>query len=189
MKKSILIAVMAIAGLSAKSQTLPIDSATQKVTYNAIVTATGKKDELYSKARSWFATAFKKANYVLQMDDKEAGKLIGKGTATGVLKDSWNISVTAGFTLSYTVFVTVKDGKYRYEITDFSEQDYELAGHALWSKHNYDISDLAINPKYKKGSGEYKKDIQPYLKLTQSVGEDLSKTLIEAMAGNNKDNF
>lgn len=80
--------------------------------YSEVVDVPGKNsDQLYSSAREWFADSFNSANDVLQMDDPVAGKLIGKGT----------FELTIGYIIwrpNFTIKIFVKDGKYKYEISD-----------------------------------------------------------------------
>ena len=91
-----------------KEVAFPKDS-TGKIVYTEVVEMPGvTKDVLYSRAYEWFAKSFVSANNVIQMQDKEAGKIIGKG-CYGFDKNKVN------FTLS----IYLKDGKYKYEITDF----------------------------------------------------------------------
>lgn len=59
---------------------LQIDSISKKAEYTGIVQVAGvSKEELYTRARSWFVKTYKDADVVIQMDDKDAGKIIGKG--------------------------------------------------------------------------------------------------------------
>ncbi len=189
MKTLITIGVLAALCLSVKAQTLPMDSVSKKVSYGSIIPIQGTKDELYIKAKQWFVKSFKSANYVLQMDDKEAGKLIGKASEIGIIKDSFGISSLGEFKLNYTVYITVKDGKYRYEITDFNSQD--IPSKNLWVIKNYDISEIVNDPKSKKSNGNYKKDYLRYIVLTDKIGSDLSASIKETMNASvsNKDNF
>lgn len=74
--------------------------------------------QLFDRARQWFNTAFKDSGEVLNIQDKESGELAGKG----VLKYNSRIfsgsNATTGW-VSFTVQVLVKDGRYRYDITNF----------------------------------------------------------------------
>jgi len=102
---------------------LPIDSATKQITYKAIVEVPGvTAADIYSRSREWFATAFKSANSVLQMDDKAAGKLIGKGVFmhSYLIKAGFGVTAPMSYTIGFTINVTVKEGKYRVIITDFT---------------------------------------------------------------------
>ena len=53
----------------------------------------GTKDELYLKVKNYFARAYRDANSVLQVDDKEAGLLIGKGLYSDCFGYKANITV------------------------------------------------------------------------------------------------
>lgn len=67
-------------GYSQNTPNLPIDNETKLITYSEVIIldSTVNKSELYSRAREWFAKAFKSSKNVIQMDDKENGKIIGK---------------------------------------------------------------------------------------------------------------
>ena len=60
----------------AQPPNLPIDSTTHLITYSEVVKVDGNKDELYSRAREWFAKTYNSAKNVIQMDDKD--KIVGK---------------------------------------------------------------------------------------------------------------
>jgi hypothetical protein len=93
---------------------LPTDSATHTVTYGGVIEVPGaKKSELYSRAREWYTTNFGSAKAVLEMDDREDGKLIGKGFA------KFGFGKPIDWAMWRTVKIEVKDEKYRYTITDF----------------------------------------------------------------------
>lgn len=79
--------------------------------------------ELYSRAKFWFVTAYNSANDVLQMDNKENGEIIGKA----IMKYNPNVFVGSETTkgnIKYTIKIFVKDGRYKYEITDFIHDPY-----------------------------------------------------------------
>ncbi len=173
MKKILLIFLLAPVGLYAQSITLPIDSISHKIDFTEVVKVDGaSKDDLYIKAREWFAKTFVSAQKVIQMDDKDAGKIIGRGTARGV--ESSFLSPVS-FTLYYTVSITMKDGRYRYEITDFEYQDdptkYELSP----SKHVLDL--IATDPKHKKKDGTYRDLWNGYLQKVFTTAESISASL------------
>ncbi len=98
---------------------LPIDSLTGKITYTDIVylDSTITKDELFMVGREWMAKSFKSATDVLKMDDKEEGVMVGKGTMPF---NSKTMGIEAPMMdLHFTISVYLKNGKYKYEITDF----------------------------------------------------------------------
>lgn len=93
---------------------LPLDSTTNRFTYTAVIEVPGvSKLELYTRARSWFVEYYKDADAVIQMEDKESGRLIGKGRF-GVI---WQMGVER--LIRHTVQIDVKDGRFRYSISNF----------------------------------------------------------------------
>jgi hypothetical protein len=135
----------------------PHDSITHKVTYQGVVQIPGiNRNELYSRAKEWFAKNFKSVKDVLQMDDKEAGKLIGKG----------NFDIGDNCYYNFTLSIFIKDNKYKYIITDYtfnhpsiygnaeSVYDYpiesekcafKMRGKPLWNKLRLPIKEKSIN--------------------------------------------
>jgi hypothetical protein len=115
------------------------------------------------------------------MDDKESGKIIGKGTA----KSSYTILLTVFyFTLHYTVSVTVKDGRYRYEIFDFYAQD-DAASSTLWSIDQIVTGRLNNGIKTMNNDGSYKSMFGRYTKLTGSASLTIAESLKKAMVEKN----
>jgi len=103
-----------------ESTKLPIDPETNKITYSEVVLVDSitTKQELYLNAKEWFVHAFNSAQNVIQFDDKESGKIIGKGlisvgSTLGPVKSSDNLGV-----VSFVVEIQLKNGKYRYNFTD-----------------------------------------------------------------------
>lgn len=85
-----------------------------------ILDSTYKKDDLYRNAKLYFVDNYKSAKDVIQYDDKEQGKIIGKGLFT--LSDYQTIiftPVSETRDVYYTTEITCKDGKYRYRLYGF----------------------------------------------------------------------
>jgi opacity protein-like surface antigen len=123
--KKLLLAALLLAALSSQANAqswknpLPLDSATHRVVYTGVVAVPGAtKDELYSRAREWFATNFGSAKAVLEMDDREAGKLIGNANSQFMLVFG-GILASTPMRLWRTIRVELKDGKYRYTLANF----------------------------------------------------------------------
>jgi len=127
--KAFLLALLIFAPMLMRAQSvvLPIDSTTHKVTFTGVVQVPGvTQADLYSRAREWFATNFNSGKAVLDMDDKEAGKMIGKAYADFSLRAPLVGDITQK--LWRQVKVYVKDGRYRYELTEFSTEGYLASG-------------------------------------------------------------
>jgi hypothetical protein len=91
------------------------------ITYKAIVDVSGvSANDIYSRSRECFATAFNSANNVLQMDDRTAGKLIGKGVFhTYLLKAGFGAIMPINYVIGFTVNISIKEAKYRVIMPDF----------------------------------------------------------------------
>lgn len=87
---------------------------TEVVNVDSITT----KKELFNRAKIWFTEAYNDANKVIQLQDEENGQIIGKGKIPYESKIYFGSAGTRGF-ISYTIKIFTKDGRYKYEITDF----------------------------------------------------------------------
>jgi hypothetical protein len=81
--------------------------------------------QLYARCRSWFAESYRSAQDVIQMDDKENGKIIGKGNLKYSSKIFVGSEATKGW-VRYTVSIQVKPGRYKYELTNFNHEGNPL---------------------------------------------------------------
>lgn len=127
MKTKILIALLTIYGIAnAQEKTFfPIDSVTGKIIYTEIVKADSTtKEKLYLKGREWLANTFKSSKEVIEMDDKEAGLIIGKGTLVVSLNGDWGY-------IHFTVALYFKDGRYKYEIKNITHEHPKSASGSL----------------------------------------------------------
>lgn len=81
-----------------------------------IDTASGLKNDLFIKSNEWLAKTLNSAKDVIQMQDKEAGKLIAKG----IMKSQQSPGLgSANFYINYTLTIDTKDRKYRIILSDF----------------------------------------------------------------------
>lgn len=108
--------------VSGQEVQLPVNKESKMIEYTELVTVDSPLTQniLYSKAKDWFAKAFISSENVIQKDDKEAGIIIGKGI----------IPVTGGIYLTdskidFTLKVQVKDGRYKYWISNFNHKSYK----------------------------------------------------------------
>jgi hypothetical protein len=75
-----------------------------------------KKDDLYRAAREWFVETYNNAESVLQLDDKEDGKLMGKALYTYSVSSRFD---SERINLKFILNLDIRDGKYRYRIYSF----------------------------------------------------------------------
>ena len=89
-----------------------------KITYTGVVQIDSiSSAELYKRSKRWFFDTYNSGKDVIQLDDKENGEIIGKG----YFETYWQSSFLGGMNINVyqTIKVQVKDGRYKYEITDF----------------------------------------------------------------------
>lgn len=92
--------------------------------FTIIDSVQGSKNDLYVRANEWMAKAFVSSKSVIQMQDKEAGKIIGKAVINIPLIETNNLSET----VNYTISIDVKDGRYRCVLSDFYHEGVVYAG-------------------------------------------------------------
>ena len=84
--------------------------------YSEVVSMPGKTaEQLYVKAREWFAESFISADNALLMDDRISGRIIAKGSIP-VLNQKGKL----GWYANFTIKVSFKDGKYKNEVSNIS---------------------------------------------------------------------
>jgi len=98
--------------LSAWSQAPDLPRVAGKVNYTEIITVDSvTTSELFIRARTWYAKTFNSAKDVIQMENGET--IVGKALLP------LNRNGLHSGSMHYTVTLSVKEGKYRYEFTDF----------------------------------------------------------------------
>lgn len=116
MKKILLLLIAVIVSCGVYAESKPIS-------FTETVQAEGTQDELYRRAEAWFATTFVDANEVLQVEDMEAGQLIGRGGIEFISQRFVGAATVRG-SINYIVKIFVKDGRYKYEMIDFRHKSY-----------------------------------------------------------------
>lgn len=97
-----------------------IDSLTGRIIFKEVVSATGNKQQLYNKAKEWFISNYNSGKDIIQLDDPANGKIIGRAPFSfqSMPATSGDLNIYNN-TLWYRITINVKDGAYRYIITDF----------------------------------------------------------------------
>ncbi|RZJ94736.1 MAG: DUF4468 domain-containing protein [Hymenobacter sp.] len=100
---------------------IPFD-ATGHIVYTEVVQVPGATQaELYARAKLWFVDTFKSAKDVVQAEEKEAGVIQGTGYRDIAVM---SMGIPNREKLWYTVKIAVKDGRYKYDVTNFRVQLY-----------------------------------------------------------------
>lgn len=124
MKKALLFLTLAIA-IESSSQDNKFPNPYQFILIDTSITAT--KTELYTRARAWFAQEFRSGKDVLQMDDKEAGKLIGRALFAVPVNNGFGMPIGESY-VYYTITIDVRDNKFRCILSDFLHEKGVIQG-------------------------------------------------------------
>lgn len=152
-----------------------------KIYYSEVVKVDSliTKNDLFIAARKWFANTYKSANDVIQMQDKEAGEIVGKGIVMTIYKIPLNPSVMVS--VYHTISITVKDGRFKYEITDLTGRYYSpgsTIGTSYISGQNVEFPFSNTTAKFnKKNITQMYKDVKTKLDV---IIESLKKAMSEA---------
>jgi hypothetical protein len=150
MKTKYLIGFLLLASIHAFGQKetpkLPIDEDTKRITYSDVIMVDSSvtKNELFSRAREWFAKTYNSSTDVVQMEDKENGKLVGKAL-TQVYHKAMGSNYPSGH-INYTISLYFKDGRYKYEITNFHHTGQLVSGGRI---PDYGVCEDMINTTHK----------------------------------------
>lgn len=85
----------------------------------------GSKDDLYVRANEWMAKAFVSSKDVIQMQDKQAGKIVGKAVIMVHTPSHTDEEV------GYTITIDAKDGKYRCILSNFIHKSTITGDHSV----------------------------------------------------------
>ncbi|RZK27684.1 MAG: DUF4468 domain-containing protein, partial [Hymenobacter sp.] len=110
---------------AAQAATYPKDATTGLIDYTDVVQVDGvSQAELFKRGKIWLVSTFKSAKDVIQAEDKDAGIIVGKAYSV-INIQSGKFIVPAK--LFYTLKLNFKDGKYKYELTDFYFENEPIA--------------------------------------------------------------
>lgn len=88
--------------------------------------------ELYSRSKIWFASTYRNSNAVIQMDSKEETIIIGK--ANIIYKTAiFAGSLALDGVVNYIIKISSKDGRYKYELSDFSHEATSITPYRRYS--------------------------------------------------------
>lgn len=85
------------------------------------VDSTIKKETLYFNGMEWLGKHFTNANKVIQVSDKDAGLILAKGSFS-YKAPGYMLSGAETRIISFMIKFSFKDGKYKLELSDFSDE-------------------------------------------------------------------
>lgn len=153
---------------------LPIDKSTNKITYSEVVPVDSSvsKQELFGRAREWFAKTYRSSTNVIQMEDKESGIIVGKALFQ-VYHRALGSNYPSGY-INYTISVYLKDGRYKYVFTNFYHSGQGMAA-------GYGVCEDMLNTKDNVLGLSYQKTYNYYLSQLDLQIQDIASDLKESM--------
>jgi len=159
---------------------LPMDSATGKVSFKAVVQAPGvSQAELYARAKKWFADAPSASKQPLLTADAASGKLVGK---TSELMMQNILGANVQVPMWRTITIQVKPGRFRYQITDFAF-DSGVGSAAVTPLENY----IAPNALTFNEAGYPQPVLQSTIDAVQRSGRQQAAAIRQAVSGKGTD--
>ena len=158
---------------------LPLDSITHLVTYEKVVPVQGASREvLYKRALEWFNAYYKNPTEVIRENDVEKGRITGKPRFKIYNPADKEGTKTDAGTVQYTITLAVKEGKFKYELTEFN-----------WKQPSYYALERWMDTKAQMYTPVY----NHYLTQTDEAVKELIKNLKSAMMSDkpvkDKDNW
>jgi hypothetical protein len=100
---------------------VPIDSITKLITYQGVVTVKESSAEmLYKRINNWFHTYYKNPTEVIRDNDSVKFSITGKPRFRITDLKPNDAGKTEGGVVQYTITVSARGGRYRYELTEFN---------------------------------------------------------------------
>ena len=114
--KSLVFILLCFVVAFAKAQTLPTDPETKKITFQETITLEAiSKADLFERAKSWMTNYYKTNKF--DMLNEADSKIVHEGSLAIML--TYDFKYKAEYDVLYNITMQAKDGRYRYNITDF----------------------------------------------------------------------
>jgi hypothetical protein len=159
--------------------TLPTDSITKLITYEGVIDTKGiSADELYHRINDWFHSYYKNPTEVIRQNDSVAHKIVGKPRFRVFNPaDKEGNRTDAGVT-QYTITVAAKDGRFKYELTEFN-----------WKQLSYFACEKWMDTKSPSYTNAYSEFLTQLDKYALETIASLKDALTHAKSVKDKDNW
>src|ERR1035437_5313090 len=158
---------------------MPVDNETKLISFTAVKEIKGvSASELYKREWKWFNSFYKNPTDVIRSADSVEGRIVGKARFM-IYSDLKAQPKIEGGLVMYTITVSAREGRYKYEITAFN-----------WKQNSYYPIERWQDTK----SPSYMKVYDSYIIQTNDYVTDLISKLTTAMSlpsqtKSNKDNW
>jgi len=135
-----------------KAPVMPVDPDTKLITYKEVVTVAGTRSELFNRAIEWINKQYKNPVDATKVRDQASGtiEIIHRIELTKV---DQGVTLLAG-TVDYSMKLELKDGRYRYTITNFTNKAVSRQPIERWMNKD-DSSYLPVYENYLKQVNDY----------------------------------
>ena len=132
--KIIAILLVVFSGFNLKAQDVsaivPVDPDTKLITYKEVVTVPGNPGELFNRAIEWINKQYKNPTDATKVRNPATG-LIEIIHRIEITKDDNGMTRPAGI-VDYSMKLEMKEGRYRYTITNFNYKDVSRKPIEMW---------------------------------------------------------
>ncbi|OQA12711.1 MAG: hypothetical protein BWY67_00122 [Bacteroidetes bacterium ADurb.Bin397] len=151
---------------------LPTNTETGLFSYTEVVEVPSvSKAELYKRALAWANTYFKNPTDVIREKNEETGEILCKARFRIMNEaDKDGVATNAGDVM-YSLTISLKDGKYKYELTKFNWQQKSAFPIERWK----DINSPSFIPAY-----------AYYLKQADDKAKEITSSLKKGMLATGK---
>jgi hypothetical protein len=162
----IVFSALMFSGLNIKAQdiapVMPVDPETKLITYKEVVTVEGTRSELFNRAIGWVNKQYKNPVDATKVRDQASGiiEIIHRIELT---KEEKGVAVLAG-TVDYSMKLELKDGRYRFTITNFNSKSVSRKPIEPWMNKD-DSAYLPVYENYLKQVNDYMLNLIAGLKL------------------------
>ena len=140
MKKfgTVLVIMIACLTFKVEAQDFPRDSLTQKIDFVGVVPAAGyTKSSGFDRGLVILHRMYKQADTKITVKDKDNGIIVLNGFTQLMLKTKSGVLMPVPELVLYKLTMSFKNGKYRYEFTDFVQNRAGTPNHIeKWIEHN-----------------------------------------------------
>lgn len=101
--------------------TVPVDSITRLIAYEGVVEVAGvNANVLYKRINDWFHSFYKNPTEVIRENDSVKFSMVGKPRFRLSNPPDKDGLKTEGGVVQYTITVTARNGRFKYELTEFN---------------------------------------------------------------------
>jgi hypothetical protein len=163
----------------AQKKSAPVDSITHLITYEEVVQAPNiSTDILYNRALAWFRNYYKNSGEVIRKNDITEHVIVGKPRFKIYNPADKEGTKTDAGLVQYTITVSAKEGRFKYELTEFN-----------WKQNSYYAAERWLDKKaltYTIVYDDYLKQVDEY---SRALIADLKNAMINEKPVKDKDNW